>query len=140
MLAVQNFAQAQNPRQAILCRCKISRSPLLSRIFSSADEDAKSAPCNPTCIAPYKFLCRAPKHIAYLATKSLAKWRSILSRIAQRNLAHCVVKIHSCSAKWRKILCRAVGVLRAKKARYPLPTVLVYNLTHALEFRLKLIA
>ena len=66
--------------------------------------------------------------------------RNILSRIAQRSLAHCVVEIHSCSAKWRKILCRAVGVLRAKKARYPLPTVQVYNLTHALEFRLKLIA
>lgn len=52
MLAVQNFAQAQNPRQAILCRCKISRSPLLSRIFSSAEGDAKSAPYNPTRITP----------------------------------------------------------------------------------------
>jgi len=64
MLAVQNFAQAQNPRQAILCRCKISRSLLLGRIFGSADGGAKSAPYNPTRIAPYKFLYRAPKPIA----------------------------------------------------------------------------
>ncbi|EEV17872.1 hypothetical protein CAMGR0001_2239 [Campylobacter gracilis RM3268] len=33
MLAVQNFAQAQNPHQAILCRCKISRSQLRSVEF-----------------------------------------------------------------------------------------------------------
>lgn len=106
----------------------------LSRIFGGADGGAKSAPCNPTRIALYKFLYRAPKPIAYIATRSLAKWRSSLSRIAQRSLTRCIAQVHNCSAKWRKILCRAVGVLRAKKARYPLPTVRVYSLTRALEF------
>ena len=42
MLAVQNFAQAQNPRQAILCRCKISRSQLRSVEFLAVQMEAQN--------------------------------------------------------------------------------------------------
>ena len=53
MLAVRNFAQAQNPRQAILCRCKISRSQLRSvEFFGGADGGAKSVPRNLARITP----------------------------------------------------------------------------------------
>ena len=53
MLTVQNFAQAQNPRQAILCRCKISRPQLRSvEFFGGADGGAKSVPRNLARITP----------------------------------------------------------------------------------------
>ena len=42
MLAVRNFAQAQNPRQAILCRCKISKSQLRSVEFLAVQMEAKN--------------------------------------------------------------------------------------------------
>ena len=65
MLAVQNFAQAQNPRQAILCRCKISRSQLRSVEFLAVQMEAQNL--RHLILhgsQPYKFLCRAPRLIA----------------------------------------------------------------------------
>ena len=50
---MRNFAQAQNPRQAILCRRKISRSQLRSvEFFGCADGGAKSVPRNLARITP----------------------------------------------------------------------------------------
>ena len=42
MLAVRNFAQAQNLRQAISCRCKISRSQLRSVEFLAVQMEAQN--------------------------------------------------------------------------------------------------
>ena len=66
--------------------------------------------------------------------------RNILSRIAQRSLTRCIAEIRSCSAKSVKFFAVRSKLSARKKAWHPLPTVQVYNLTHALEFRLKLIA